>query len=948
MAGIICILVSMVMADFGPVENLVEIDERVGDHTALTYDSQGNVYYFVMREFESTLYIKTVSGVIARTVYTNSIPPMENYKPDLLVEDDQTIHIAIPGNYTGYKVSHDMGVTFENTYVECASDHPKLAVIGDEVTLICNNSVTYKKTAYQLFVDVNKYPDDYPALFWGPDVYWGPVHSNDDIWIMQGGGGSNNEWPTFHQKVTTAGEFRLYPSGGTIPPGIMPDIFLGGYEDNHPSIPFDLTASGIRENGNHPFNDPSIDIVYVKLSGSNWISMIGRITETYQDIPVYSWFPQDAAQAQGVINGGGNWFEEANIVHTNHIAVRDTIWVSGPSGSVSGNSVFVDYGKLWIEGVVSGMISFGCADSVIITGDLTYAGTAVGQAPDGDNFNAADMLGIISEKSIIVGYKNYNPWTGIINDANCDGVYLYGAFAATGLGDTLVYGNMASHYDGVFTFEYQHPHGSTPDFIGLSPYTLQDTLYTLVDFYRNIFPVSNAVIPEVIGFNLHGGQPQFGYPCCGYPYTDPAYLASYPNTNPASYAYPGGTDWPYYNPVWPESSDDIVFERGTLHTWASIIQRRRGFIHRSGTDPYNHSAEGEWDIANQHFDGTHSPTGYNPDYHYDNRMKEISPPDFTYYSGTTTSAVHIYHSNGIVPQFTSVFQQDFEADKNSQMQVAQDGNMIAVVVTNEMLDCILMVSHDGGLSFSSEQLINPLFDELEQVAIGEGIIYGFDDDTQSFYQLNEDGTSSLLAGQEPQPLYDLYSTDMIAANNTVLEGRIIWDGWQSYSLGFKYLSPEYYFYDQTIDLPDMAPCHNVTINDIPGDDITLYFSHGGYMSGMRKVYQTTGTLPDFTGAYTLPSPDEIILSNHPNPFNPTTEICFSISSEQDKPVAIEIFNVRGQKVRKLEMKNDELEIGSVTWDGTDSANRPVASGVYLYRLVVDNKPVAQKKMMMIK
>jgi flagellar hook assembly protein FlgD len=63
--------------------------------------------------------------------------------------------------------------------------------------------------------------------------------------------------------------------------------------------------------------------------------------------------------------------------------------------------------------------------------------------------------------------------------------------------------------------------------------------------------------------------------------------------------------------------------------------------------------------------------------------------------------------------------------------------------------------------------------------------------------------------------------------------------------------------------------------------------------------------------------------------------------------------VKGQKVRKLEIRNEKLEMKreisySVTWDGTDSSNRPVASGVYLYRILIDGKPQAQSKMMLLK
>jgi hypothetical protein len=107
-------------------------------------------------------------------------------------------------------------------------------------------------------------------------------------------------------------------------------------------------------------------------------------------------------------------------------------------------------------------------------------------------------------------------------------------------------------------------------------------------------------------------------------------------------------------------------------------------------------------------------------------------------------------------------------------------------------------------------------------------------------------------------------------------------------------------------------------------------------------------LTDFTSAQPpLVSPPAVTLSNYPNPFNPSTEIRFQLSdASQLDHAQIEIFNVKGQKVRKLEMKRD-LSC-SITWDGTDSTNQPVASGMYLYQLRAGNQTLAQKKMMLLK
>ena len=110
------------------------------------------------------------------------------------------------------------------------------------------------------------------------------------------------------------------------------------------------------------------------------------------------------------------------------------------------------------------------------------------------------------------------------------------------------------------------------------------------------------------------------------------------------------------------------------------------------------------------------------------------------------------------------------------------------------------------------------------------------------------------------------------------------------------------------------------------------------------VYEyTTG---DFSPQ--IPEVPSITLSNFPNPFNPTTTISFSLGNEVIENVAIEIYNAKGQKVKQLQMTNDELRAGSVQWDGTDSANQPVTSGVYLYQLKADGKALAQKKCLLLK
>ena len=81
------------------------------------------------------------------------------------------------------------------------------------------------------------------------------------------------------------------------------------------------------------------------------------------------------------------------------------------------------------------------------------------------------------------------------------------------------------------------------------------------------------------------------------------------------------------------------------------------------------------------------------------------------------------------------------------------------------------------------------------------------------------------------------------------------------------------------------------------------------------------------------APEALSISNYPNPFNPTTAITYTLpASAAREPVRLEVFDVAGRLVRVLVEGLQEPGTHRVTWDGTDAAGIPVASGVYLSRL----------------
>ncbi len=104
------------------------------------------------------------------------------------------------------------------------------------------------------------------------------------------------------------------------------------------------------------------------------------------------------------------------------------------------------------------------------------------------------------------------------------------------------------------------------------------------------------------------------------------------------------------------------------------------------------------------------------------------------------------------------------------------------------------------------------------------------------------------------------------------------------------------------------------------------------------------TISSSKNSNTLPT-DFSLSQNQPNPFNPTTQISFSLPKPAE--VNLTIFNILGEKVVTLTEGLRTAGAHSVTWDGRDSRGNTVASGVYFYRLDAGDF-TATKKMLMMK
>ncbi len=108
-------------------------------------------------------------------------------------------------------------------------------------------------------------------------------------------------------------------------------------------------------------------------------------------------------------------------------------------------------------------------------------------------------------------------------------------------------------------------------------------------------------------------------------------------------------------------------------------------------------------------------------------------------------------------------------------------------------------------------------------------------------------------------------------------------------------------------------------------------------SGNR--YQTTPV--------TDPATPELITAlagNYPNPFNPMTTISYSVKNTS--PVSIDVYNLKGQKVKSLVSESKTAGTHSVIWNGLDENSKPVSSGVYFYKMTAGDYTSTQKMMLM--
>ena len=131
--------------------------------------------------------------------------------------------------------------------------------------------------------------------------------------------------------------------------------------------------------------------------------------------------------------------------------------------------------------------------------------------------------------------------------------------------------------------------------------------------------------------------------------------------------------------------------------------------------------------------------------------------------------------------------------------------------------------------------------------------------------------------------------------------------------------------------------------DLDGDgavdfsDFLLFAEHFGQPAGAKLVALASERIGLPEGPQLQP--------NAPNPFNSGTVI--SWFQVQPGPARLEVFALTGQRVAVLHEGPHKAGFHLRPWDGRDDQGRPLASGVYLYRLVTP-KGVHTRKLTLLR
>ena len=138
--------------------------------------------------------------------------------------------------------------------------------------------------------------------------------------------------------------------------------------------------------------------------------------------------------------------------------------------------------------------------------------------------------------------------------------------------------------------------------------------------------------------------------------------------------------------------------------------------------------------------------------------------------------------------------------------------------------------------------------------------------------------------------------------------------------------------------------------EIQGDSIIILGLFGDlqgefFLDDIRLVSIASASSAILENRSDVVPSDFALGQNYPNPFNGRTVIEYRLPTQAE--VELRVYNVAGQHVATLVEDSRGPGTYAISWDGRDHAGRPLANGIYLYRLRSDQQQELVRKLLLL-
>ncbi len=355
---------------------------------------------------------------------------------------------------------------------------------------------------------------------------------------------------------------------------------------------------------------------------------------------------------------------------------------------------------------------------------------------------------------------------------------------------------------------------------------------------------------------------------------------------------------------------------------------------------------------------------------------------YSYYTGITVSPA-AYTITEIAPNESLVLEDIFTLNINDSIDNYDPGNFVVTVIdpffTVEEyiydflvgLDMFTFETGDDGFitQAPSNQFTNQWHRSDQQNNTPNGS-YSF-----KFGGIGPGHYSNSAYGYLVSPVFNIVANSQfvfshkMSAEKDATNSTYAWDGGyleMSVNGGpFNIIEPEggYPYYIRTNEACPIAGSTPVFSGNIPWSEVSFNLGSNSGQVQFRFVFGSDGaTVAEgwYVDDIHVVSPTDNIShdidlitarieGNYPNPFNPETTISYSIPTNNLKKnalVEIEIYNLKGQKVKTLLKDHKSPGNYQVVWKGDNDQKKSVASGIYFAKLKVGNSRDYQKMVLM--